>query len=235
MVAMKKCCLFLLLLLCFTTSKAVEPWSGIGVVFFRCHYPEMTEESIDVDIFDSTLTKVIMTINSKNYYTIKDVDFVEFADEVKGLCMVSIQGNAIKVILNDRDGHVQYGWLKRNDKNINHYLWSSLIPYQKEVFPINNEKGVATIPFFKNPDGEILNIEIPKMNEVWYDYKNEIVKVFDCDLIPTGIVSHGTWMQIDVSYPHDEGQDDFECHRIRCWIRYLDDSGHPLVWYHTRD
>lgn len=147
MVAMKKCCLFLLLLLCFTTSKAVEPWSGIA----------------------------------------------------------------------------------------NHYLWSSLIPYQKEVFPINNEKGVATIPFFKNPDGEILNIEIPKMNEVWYDYKNEIVKVFDCDLIPTGIVSHGTWMQIDVSYPHDEGQDDFECHRIRCWIRYLDDSGHPLVWYHTRD
>lgn len=235
MVAMKKCCLFLLLLLCFATSKAVEPWLGIGVVFFRCHYPEMTEESIDVDIFDSTFTKVIMTINSKNYYTIKDVDFVEFADEVKGLCMVSIQGNAIKVILNDRDGHAQYGWLKRNDKNINHYLWSSLIPYQKEVFPINNEKGVATIPFFKNPDGEILNIEIPKMNEVWYDYKNEIVKVFDCDLIPTGIVSHGTWMQIDVSYPHDEGQDDFECHRIRCWIRYLDDSGHPLVWYHTRD
>ena len=232
---MKKCCLFLLLLLCFVTSKAVEPWSGIGVVFFRCHYPEMTEESIDLDIYDSALTRIIMTINSKNYYTVKEVGFVELANEVKGLCIVSIQDNAIKVILSDRNGQVQYGWLKRDNKSIDYYLWSSLIPYQKEVFPINNENGVATIPFFKNPDGEILNVEIPQMNEVRYDYKNEIVKVFDCDLIPTGLVHQGTWMQIDISYPHDEGQEDFECHRIRCWIRYLDDSGHPLVWYHTRD
>ncbi len=232
---MKKIFLLLFILLFYLSSIAVEPWSGIGVVYFRCHYPEMTEKSINIDIFDSTLTKIILSINSKNYYRSKEIEFIEFADEVKGLCISSIQENAIKVILKNSDNQVQYGWLKRDNKDIGYCLWSSLIPVQKVVFPINNKGGGNQIVFFKTPGGEILNVQIPKMTELWYEYKNEIIKVLDCDLIPTGRVFKNIWMQVDISFPHDEGQDDFECHRIRCWIRYLDDFGRPLVWYHTRD
>ena len=96
---MKKIFLLFFILLFYLSSIAVEPWSGIGVVYFRCHYPEMTEKSINIDIFDSTLTKKILSINSKNYYRSKEIEFIEFADEAKGLCISSIQENAIKVIL----------------------------------------------------------------------------------------------------------------------------------------
>ena len=232
---MKKFFLSLAILPLYLSCFAVEPWSGIGVLFFKCHYPEMTEESINLDIFDSTLTKKILSINSKSYYLNEGIEFIEFADETKGLCINSILDNAIQVILNDRGNQVRYGYVKKENKDIGYCLWSSLIPYQKAVFPISNKDGENQIVFFKTPNGEILNIQIPKMEELWYEYKNEIIKVFDCDLIPTGRVSNRTWLQVDLSFPHDEGQDDFECHRIRAWIRYLDDSGHPLVWYYTRD
>lgn len=232
---MKKILLLSLIVLYYLPSIAVEPWSGIGVVFFKCHYPQITEDSINLDIFDSTLTKKILTINSNSYYIGEGIESIEFADEIKGLCISAIIDNAIKVILNNNDGQVQYGWLKKDNSDISYFLWPSLIPYQKAVFPINNKEGENKIDLFKMPDGEILNIQIPQMKELWYEYKNEIVKAFDCDIIPTGRVSNGTWMQVDVSYPHDDGRDDFECRRIRCWIRYLDDSGRPLVWYHTRD
>ena len=232
---MKKFFLLSLIVIYYLPCTAVEPWSGIGVVFFKCHFPIITEDFVNLDIFDSTLTKKIMTINSKTYYLNKEIEFIEFANEVKGLCIVSIQDNAIKVILSNKNNHIQFGWLKKDNKDISYCLWSSLIPSQKVVFPINNKKGENKIVFFKTPDGEKLNIQIPLMKELWYEYKNEIIKEFDCDLIPTGRVSKRTWLQVDISYPHDEGKDDFECHRIRCWIRYLDDYGRPLVWYYTRD
>ena len=232
---MRKICLLILSLFLSFNSEAVEPWSGIGVVYFRCHYPEMTGKSTDLDIFDSTLTRKIMSINSTNYYLSEKVDFIEFADDVKGLCIVSIQEKTIKVILNGGVSPIQYGWLKKDEKDIGYILWSDLIPNQKNVFPINNKEGIAEITFYKAPNGEVLNIQIPKMKELWYDYRNDIIKIYDCDLIPTGLVYKESWMQVDISYPHDEGEDIFECHRVRCWIRYLDDFGHPLVWFHTRD
>lgn len=232
---MKKFFLLLAILPLYLPCFAVDPWFGIGVLFFKCHYPEMIEESINLDIFDSTLTKKIFSINSKSYYLSEEIEFIEFADEIKGLCINSIQDNAIQVILNDSGNQVQYGWVKKDSKGIGYCLWSSLIPYQKTIFSISKKDRENRIVFFKTPDGEILNIQIPKMEELIYEYKNEIIKVYDCDLIPTGRVSNRTWLQIDISFPHDEGQDDFECHRIRAWIRYLDDSDRPLVWYHTRD
>lgn len=232
---MRRYCLLLLMLFGFTLCRGVEPWSGIGVAFFRCHHPITTEKSIDLDIFDSTLTTLIMTINSRNYYTIKGLELIEFADDVKGFCIVSIQENSIKVILNNSVSPVQYGWLKKDNKDIDYYLWSSLIPYQKSVFPINNNDGIAQITFYKMPNGDTLDLHIPLMKERWYDYKNQIIRVFDCDIIPTRRLSQKTWMQVDISYPHDEGEDIFECFRIRCWIRFLDDYGRPLVWYNTRD
>jgi hypothetical protein len=232
---MKKFCLLLLVLIVFIPCRAVEPWSGIGVVFFKCHYPIMTEESVNLDIFDSTLTRIITTINFRDCNDREDVELVEFADEVKGLCIASMRNDAIKVILSDLGGHVRYGWVKRDNAVIDYRLWSALLPSQREVFPLNNKDGVARIAFFKAPDGDTLDMQIPRMKELWYDYKNEVKRLLDCDLIPTGRVSQGGWMQVDVSTPHDEGDDDFECRRIRCWIRYLDESGHPLVWYYTRD
>ena len=113
---MKKISLLVLILHLYLSSLAVEPWSGIGVVYFKCHYPEMTEKSINIDIFDSTLTKKILSINSKDYYRNKSIELIEFADEVKGLCMSSIHDNAIKVILRNSDNQIQYGWLKKDNK-----------------------------------------------------------------------------------------------------------------------
>lgn len=232
---MRKICLLLLLLLPSLSIKAVEPWSGIGVAFFRCHYPIMTDESVNLEIYDSTLSRRILTINSTSCYLNEEIDFIEFADEVKGLCVISVHNHAIKVIITDDSDLVRYGWLRIDDKNMDYKLWSSLIPFQKNVFPLNDKNGISSIQFYKSPNGEILDIKVPQMKELLYDYGNEVVKILDCDLFPTGFLSMGTWMQVDVSYPHDEGQENFTCHRVRCWIRYLDDTGHPLVWYYTRD
>ena len=234
-ISMKNTVLLISLLLLSLHSWALDPWEGIGVVFFRCHYPITTDRSESLDVYDSTFTHKIMTLYSNSCYLNEKVALIEFANDIKGLCVVAIQDDAIKIILNKEGGSARYGWVKKDCESIGYSLWSTIIPQQKNVFPLNNKNGIAEIQFYKNPNGEILKVQIPKTQELTYDYRNEIIKVYDCDLIPTGYVSQGTWMQVDVSYPHDEGRDDFECHRIRCWIRYLDDSGHPLVWYYTRD
>lgn len=232
---MKKYGLFLFLFFFSLHCNAISPWSGIGVVYFNCHYPEMRDTAYELQIYDSCLTQKILTITSSNINLDDNLSLIEFADETFGFCITSIQGNAIKIIISEENEVIQYGWIKKNDNIIGCCLWSDLIPQSKNVFPLNNHNGISEIQFFKSPKGEVLDMSIPIMKELWYDYRNEVIKKYDCDIIPTGKSNNDGWMQVDVSIPHDEGEDVFECHRIRCWIRYIDENGCPLVWFHTRD
>ena len=92
-----------------------------------------------------------------------------------------------------------------------------------------------SLQFFSSPNGERKHIVLPDAKERIYMFGNTIWLAKDFDMAPTGYTANGGWLQVDVSVPHDEGDDDFECKRVRAWIKYLDDKGRPLVWFHTRD
>lgn len=48
---MRKLRLFISVILLPLSGMTVKPWSGIGVVFSRIHYPEMPGNPIDLDIY----------------------------------------------------------------------------------------------------------------------------------------------------------------------------------------
>lgn len=50
-VYMRKLRLFISVILLPLSGMTVKPWSGIGVVFSRIHYPEMPGNPIDLDIY----------------------------------------------------------------------------------------------------------------------------------------------------------------------------------------
>ena len=218
--------LFMLVLVVPYSAICQHPWSSIGVLVFK-ENPNYNS----VELFDTELLT-----EGKDYYELhsKQLPYrIEYADEMYGIGISEMYGDTIKLIVSNKMGDPQYMWTILDTAIMDCILWMDYIPQQKCVFFTDTNE--SSLRFFYSPNGKPKQIALPDVREKVYMYENTIWLVKDFDMVPTGYTSAGGWLQVDVSVPHDEGEDDFECTRVRAWIKYIDKDVRPLVWFHTRD
>ena len=203
-----------------------NPWNSIGVLYFKDN-PKCNS----IEVFDNKLLT-----DGRRYFDVhtKRLPYrIEYKDETYGIGISDIHEDTIEMIIPDEDGFPQNVWILLDTTIMDYILWTEYIPQQKNVFFINSKENA--IRFFSSPNGERKYIALPDVKERIYMYGNTVWLAKDFDMIPTGYTANVRWLQVDVSIPHDEGDNDFECKRIRAWIEYIDEKGRPLVWFHTRD
>lgn len=218
--------LFILALLVTNGVICQNPWNSIGVLVFKDN-PSYNS----VEIFDTEfLTKGV----GYNELHSKQLPYrIEYKDEAYGIGILEMHGDTIKLIVSDKKGNPQYMWVLLDTAIMDYILWTDYIPQQKNVFFTDSKETAPS--FFSSPDGERKYIALPDVKEKIYMYGNTVWLIKDFDMAPTGYTATGGWLQVDVSFPHDEGENDFECTRVRAWIKYIDKDGRPLVWFNTRD
>jgi len=203
-----------------------NPWNSIGVLYFKDNPKRNC-----IEIFD---TKHLA--DGRKYFEIhtKQSPYrIEYKDENYGIGISEIHGDTISLIIPNELGGPQYVWTLLDTAIMDYILWTEYIPHQKYVFFIDSKEN--NLQFFSSPNGERKHIAIPDLKERISLYGNTVWLVKDFDMVPTGYTAKGGWLQVDVSIPHDEGEDNFECKRVRAWIKYIDEEGRPLVWFYTRD
>lgn len=218
--------LFLLTLFVSNSAICQNPWNSIGVLVFK-------ETSIynSIEMFDTELFT-----EGESYYELhsKQLPYrIEYRDEMYGIGISEMHGDTIKLIVSNKMGNPQYMWVLLDTAIMDYILWADYIPQQKYVFFTDSKE--TALKFYSTPNGKPKQIVLPEVGEKIYMYENTVWLVKDFDMAPTGYTSAGGWLQVDVSFPHDEGEDDFECTRVRTWIKYIDKDGRPLVWFNTRD
>ena len=204
-----------------------NPWNTIGVLRFK-NNPKYNNS---IEMFDTR--SLVSGRKNSDYHTIQPPYKIEYKDETYGIGISEIHGDTIRLIISDKMGTPKYAWTLLDTAVVDYILWQDYIPQQKYVFFIDSKENA--LQFFSSPNGERKHIVLPDAKERIYMFGNTIWLAKDFDMAPTGYTANGGWLQVDVSVPHDEGDDDFECKRVRAWIKYLDDKGRPLVWFHTRD
>ena len=76
----------------------------------------------------------------------------------------------------------------------------------------------VTPAFFDAPDGRLVEFALPETG----------------DYILHPLETRGSWMRVRAVTPSDMCADPEAPNEAQLWIRLLDSSGRPLVWYHTR-
>jgi hypothetical protein len=216
------------LLVAFIPSVAIcqNPWNSIGVLCFKDN-----SRYNSIEVFD---TKYLT--EGRKYFDIHTRQLpyrIEYKDETYGISISEIHGDTIKMIIPNEMGSPKSVWILLDTTIMDYILWAEYIPQQKYVFFIDSKE--SAIRFFSSPNGERKYIALPDVKERIYMYGNTIWLAKDFDMVPTGYTANDGWLQVDVSIPHDEDEDEFECKRIRAWIKYIDENGRPLVWFNTRD
>jgi len=203
-----------------------NPWNSIGVLCFK-----ENPRHNSIEVFDTmNLTE------GSNYFDIhtKQLPYrIEYKDETYGIGISGMHGDTIKMIIPNETGAPQNVWTLLDTTIMYYILWTEYIPQQKNVFFIDSKE--SAIRFFSSPNGKRKYIALPDLDERIYMYGNIVWLAKDFDMVPTGYTANDGWLQVDVSIPHDEEDDNFECKRIRAWIKYIDENGRPLVWFNTRD
>ena len=222
----KKCIFVFMLAFIPIGAICQNPWNTIGVLYFkdnpRCN-------SIEV-FYTKSLTE------GRKYFEVHTKQLpcrIEYKDESYGNGISEIHGDTIQMIIANEVGNPQNVWILLDTAIMDYILWAEYIPQQKYVFFIDSKE--SALRFFSSPKGERKYIALPDVKERIYMYGNAVWLAKDFDMVPTGYTADGGWLQVDVSTPHDEGNDVFECKRVRVWIKYIDKEGRPLVWFHTRD
>jgi hypothetical protein len=117
------------------------------------------------------------------------------------------------------DGVQRTGWVDVSDARVERVSWSQWLEEAGVLYFLNPD----SISFFDAPGGQLLGLSlVPVLGSRQYDYA----------LYP--LAFEGPWMQVRISSPSDYCADPTAPLEARGWIRFLDPTGRPRVWYPTR-
>ncbi len=142
---------------------------------------------------------------------------VEFDYEENGLPVDSIAGDWVRVIYAITPaGQPRKGWARRRqDTNVR--LWREYLGGRNLFF-----LDAATASFHSSRDGPSVRLELARGRAGRPDYT----------MYPDEV--SGRWMRVRVVTPSDQCIDPTNPKRDSVWIRYIDERGRPLVFYHSR-
>jgi hypothetical protein len=128
----------------------------------------------------------------------------------------------------DPDGVSVSGWVDGEDAPVEVVSWSSWFGAPEVGSSLGAYYFIDPdrIAFQEEPEGAPISIELePATGSQRYDYALY------------GLRASGPWMEVRVATPSDYcvlPEDADSVRSRRAWIRFLDESGRPLVWYPTR-
>ena len=203
---------------------------GIGIVFLNESLPANENPKSDtMIIYKEKDTKEIAakyTFNCKDRFKNEIISknklisnaFFEFDYETFGLPITKIEptNDLAEVIYGYSENRALKGWVKINDRKVGYQLWEKGLINHYLYFSTKN------IKFYKSPEGEIESINLVK-TENGFDYIMKPLK------------TQGKWMLVKVITPTNYGRESSKKFEKEFWIKYLSESGRPLVWYYTRD
>jgi hypothetical protein len=201
---------------------------GIGILTFG---PTSTSPSaghnIEISVFpeigNTEATSIFLFIpDSLGYRYAIGADrnlqpnIIEFGYEICGLPFDTLtSANWARVILGfESDKKVYKGWVRLDSTTIEYHLWKDLLPKHSLYFFRESN-------FYDTLGGS------PSTWEVNFTTRNYIMHPLN---------SQGSWIYVRVACPSGmcDGPDAPKSDTLIAWIKYLDDSGRPLVWYYTR-
>ncbi|MCX6828310.1 MAG: hypothetical protein NT002_03390 [candidate division Zixibacteria bacterium] len=213
---------------------------GIGVIYFSAHGVNSSSfqtDSMSIFAEPSRSSKIIAKLRQiapkgdKAPYqyivtpSMRGVskNIVEFAYEESGLPFDSVNEtrNWVRAVYGLSDSNISYkGWVEVQSPHTEIIFWSVKLK-QRDVFFLS----ISPVPkFFDEPNGN--EVEFPlvefKYGERRYNYIMHPLK------------SEGSWLQVLVVTPSDFCENPLNPKKKILWIRYLDDSGRPLVFYYSR-
>jgi len=219
----------LLILFCnlFVSGQEIE--RGIGVIYLNESLPTKNTPKTDTMLIYSD--KNLLSIVSKYVFIPNDrfenklitnakyssKAFFEFDYETMGLPIASIDitNSMIEVIYAYNNNIPLKGWVKCSNKSIGYHQWKYHL-LMKYLYFLSDE-----FKFYKSPNGETIEIQITKTGN-GLDYIMKPIKIAD------------NWMLVKVVSPSDFCDDPEKKIEVTCWIKYLSETGRPLVWYYTR-
>jgi hypothetical protein len=228
---------FLFLVLFFYTSFSKD--YGIGLVYLAEHGPNSGHLATDsILIFQepaqtskhiATLSQIVTNPIGNYHYLIvprqpSDIqNMIEFSYEVNGLPFDSINSTNtwVRVVyILSEDNIACKGWVKVQAPHTKIIIWKKYL----------NQGNLFFLPtslpprFYDKPNGNEVTFHLDKIGskETRYDYVLHAIK------------SEGDWLQVLVVSPSDYCFEPTNPRKKLLWIRYLDDSGRPLVFYSPR-
>jgi hypothetical protein len=118
-----------------------------------------------------------------------------------------------------RGGEPLIGWVRLEGGRTMHRDWVDLF----YTVPLFFKDGLEPA-FFDEPDGPPATDFAPEPGEA----------EGSLDYAMYALETKGAWMRVRVVTPSDECAKPDRPKKIELWIRYLDEGGRPLVWFHTR-
>lgn len=209
---------FLTSLLVFSKDK------GIGIFYAsdsgKVHvniYEKNNPESRLLGVFVSEHLGDGQTACSVQVKNMKTDNLIEFEYEKLGLPLRGISDNWLNVIYGyDKSGNVLTGWIEQSVAT-DYFLWKD---YLKSVMLFF--ESTDRINFFDTPNGNKVEFKLQPSQNFKYDYIMKPVEL------------HGDWMKVEVTSPSNYCDTPEIKETKELWIKYLDKSGRPLVWYFTR-
>ena len=220
--------IFFCIISCIVTGQSID--KGIGVIYLNEALPTNEKPKSDTMlIYKSNDLKVIVskfTFYCKDRFKnevisktkISSNAYLEFDYETFGLPISRIDttNELAEIIYGYNTGEELKGWVRINDKKVGYQLWKKYLIKQYLFF------ASGVIKFYKSPNGEIENINLVKSGK-------------DFDYIMKPLKTSGNWLLVKVVTPNDYGHNSLKTVEKDCWIKFLSDTGRPLVWYYTRD
>lgn len=216
-------------------STALAGGKGIGVVSFA----ENGTRTDSAMIFEhpSAASRVLavhrITVTKHGYeYSVTHpqqtaiVGLVEYGYELSGIPIRTIhpsrQWVQVTVAYPALDSVVQ-GWISIEDNSMVIREWKDELPLQSGLF---FDPLPAADMFYDEAEGRIVPFALSRTEHI----PNGLI----ADYIMYPLEVRGTWMKVRVVTPGDLCSEPGPHRSAVLWIRFLNDQGEPLVFYHTR-
>jgi hypothetical protein len=220
--------IFLSIISYIVTGQSID--KGIGVIYLTEALPTNQKPKNDTMlIYKNKDLKVIVsrfTFYNKDRFKNEVISRTkigsnatfEFDEETFGLPITRIDtiNDLAEIIYGYNPGEELKGWVRITDKKVGFQLWKNSLLNRELFF------SIGEIKFYKLPDGEIENIKLVKSGK-------------DFDYIMKPLKTSGNWLLVKVVTPSNYGDNSLKSVEKECWIKFLSDTGRPLVWYYTRD
>jgi hypothetical protein len=199
-------------------SELVEYSKGIGLLTSESKtitiFPDISCSS-SIDLFSSVLSGKSRIFGKHEVEKTNFKNF-EYGYEEYYLPVVQVYDAAkkFKIIYQDDKGSYNYGYVQMDENNYVFKYWSEFL-IDKPLFFINH----SNYKIFEYRDGPEIDLEKSSFSNhiMWPEFQHE------------------GWMNVKLVTPSDYCVKNSECSRIiNGVIRFTDENGNLIVWYHTR-
>ena len=142
-----------------------------------------------------------------------DARLFEYEYESYGLPIIESGINYIKVLYPSGSDKYRHGYINIDQEKLEIQYWENHL-IKRPLFFLDKE----SIKLYNYINGDTISFDKAT-------FENHV-------LWPQAI--KGNWMNVKYVSPSDSCVEKVNAEIINCWIRYLDDNGRPMVWYHPR-